>query len=498
MPRRWLIEPSEQEDDVRNTSAATGQPTGDAVDSGLDQLASQRPGRVLRAGQPGYDLARATWNLLVDQHPLAVVLAESAQDVAAAVQFAGSYDVPLAVQATGHGAIHPADGALLINTSRMDTVEVDPAARTAWVRAGARFETLTRAAEPHGLAPAAAQVSGLGVVGVCLGGGCGWLARRYGMAADAVRAIELVTLDGVTRRVDAEHEPELFWALCGGGGNFGVVTGLSVELFPVAGLVGGQLYFPGRMARQVMRIWRDLTRVAPDELTSQVALLNLPMYLPFMGLPEMAHGNETVAVGVCLVAPDSEALAGLDQRAAELLAPLRQLGPILDTVGPQTPAGMAGVAGMPVEPQHAWGHTAMFADLSNALFDTVLVHAGPGTASPLASITFRHLGGAIARRGGDFNALRHRDAEYLLHVMALSADGPPDEAMLLRTDEVAAAMQTWATGGVLPSFLGAGDDGPERVRAAYGAAHLARLARLKAAMDPGNLLRFNHNIPPAA
>ena len=483
---------------MRDTSAATGRAVGDTFDRGLDRLADPRPGRVLRPGDRGYDLGRATWNLLVDQHPAAVVLAESVADVVDAVRLAGAYGVPVAVQATGHGAVNPADGALLINTSRMNRVEVDTVGRTAWVDAGARFDTLTRTAERHGLAPAGAQSSRLGVVGICLGGGCGWLVRRYGMAADAVRAVELVTPDGVHRRVDDQHEVELFWALRGGGGNFGVVTGLSVDLFPVAGLVGGQLYYPGRMARPVMRTWRDLTRHAPDELTSQVALLNVPAHLPFMGMPELARGRETVAVGVCLVAPDPTALADLEERTDRLLAPLRRLGPLLDTVAPRTPSGLAGITGAPVGPQHAWGHTAMFAELSDLLFDTVLVHAGPGTASPLASVTFRHLGGAAARRRPGFNAIRHRDADYLLQVQAFSPDRPPDAATLLRTDEVAAAMQSWSTGGVLPTFLGVGDAGPDRVAAAYGPAYLDRLARLKTTLDPANLLRFNHNIPPAA
>ncbi|HEX5494593.1 MAG TPA: FAD-binding protein [Mycobacteriales bacterium] len=482
---------------MRETSTGSGPAISQAFGRELDRFAARRTGRVLRDGQPGYDLARATWNLLVDQHPAAVVLAESAADVAAAVRIASAHRVPLAVQATGHGVVCAADGALLINTSRMSAVEVDAAARRAWVRAGARFEALSRAAEPHGLAPAGAQSAGLGVVGVCLGGGCGWLSRRYGMAADAVRAIEVVTLDGVARRVDADHEPELFWALRGGGGNFGVVTGLSVDLFPVAGLVGGQLYYPGGLARQVLRTWRDLTRRAPDELTSQAALLNLPAYLPFMGMPELAHGSDIVAVGVCLVAPDRDALAGLGRRADDLLAPLRRLGPMLDTVAPRTPSGTAGIAGTPIGPQHAWGHSAMFAELPDALFDTVLVHAGPGTASPLASITFRHLGGAVARPGRGVNAVGHRDAGYLLHTLALSVDQPPDDAVLLRTDEVAAAMQTWSTGGVLPTFLGVRDAEPDRVRAAYGPVY-PELARLKAEVDPDNLLRFNHNIEPAA
>jgi len=481
---------------VRDTPV-TMPTAGDAFERGVDQLAESRPGRVLRPGDPGYDLGRATWNLLVDQHPAAVLLAESVTDVTEAVRLAGAHGVPVAVQATGHGAVSPADGALLINTSRMDQVRVDPVERTAWVAAGARFDVLTRAAERYDLAPAAAQSSRLGVVGVCLAGGCGWLVRRYGMAVDAVRAIEVVTPDGVHRHVDAEHETELFWALRGGGGNFGVVTGVSLDLFEVTGLVGGQLYYPGRLARQVMRTWRDLTRHAPDELTSQVALLNVPAHMPFMGMPELAHGRETVAVGVCLVAPDAAALADLERRADLLLAPLRQLGPMLDTVAPRTPSGLARIAGAPVGPQHAWGHTAMFEELSDLLFDTVLVHAGPGTGSPLASVTFRHLGGAVARRRPGFNAIRHRDAGYLLHVQAFSPERPPDAATLLRTDEVAAAMQSWSTGGVLPDFLGAGDTGPERVAAAYGPVHLDRLTRLKSAIDPTNLLRFNHNIPPA-
>ena len=244
---------------------------------GLDALRTAIAGQLFVPGEAGYDQARQAWNLAVDQRPAVVVEAGSAADVAQAVRFARAHGIRIAPQGTGHGAgpLEPLDGAMLLRTTRMRTVRIDPAARTARAEAGATWPDVTIPAAQHGLAALAGSSTTVGVTGYTLGGGLGWLARRYGLAANSVTAAELVTPDGDLVRADADHEPDLFWAVRGGGG-IGVVTALEMRLYPVGELYAGSLFFPIARAAEVLHAWRAWTGTVPDEVTSQGRLVRLP------------------------------------------------------------------------------------------------------------------------------------------------------------------------------------------------------------------------------
>ena len=299
----------------------------------LETLRTAVTGDVFAPGDHGYDEARRAWNLAADERPAVVVMAESAADVAQAVRFARSRGMRIAPQGTGHGAepLEPLQDAMLLRTVRMRGVRIDPAARTARAEAGALWQDVTVPAGEHGLAALAGSSPDVGVTGYTLGGGMGWLARRYGLAANSVTAAEIVTPDGRLRRADADHEPDLFWAVRGGGGSVGVVTALEMRLYPVRELYAGALFFPIQRAAEVLHAWRAWTGTVPDEVTSLGRILRLP---PLPEVPEPLRGRAFALVEAAYL---GDAAAG-----AELIRPLRRLGPrtrhLRDDPRPRAPA----------------------------------------------------------------------------------------------------------------------------------------------------------------
>lgn len=259
-----------------------------------EALDSSITGDVVAQGSPGYEDARRAWNLAADQRPAVVVLAESAADVGDAVRFARSHGMRVAPQSTGHGAmaLEPLDGQLLLKLSRMRRVDVDPTRRKLRVEAGAQWQDVTVPADEHGLAALAGSSPNVGVIGYTLGGGLGWLARRYGLAANSVTAVELVTADGRLARIDADHEPELFWAVRGGG-TVGVVTAMEMDLYPVREVYAGALFFPIARSAEVLQTWRAWTDTVPDEMTSIARILRLP---PLPDIPEHLRGQDFALV----------------------------------------------------------------------------------------------------------------------------------------------------------------------------------------------------------
>src|SRR5215831_10352523 len=263
---------------------------GDTTDDrDLEALQAATGGKVVVAGQAGYDQARQAWNLAVDERPRVVVVAQSASDAVKAVQFARAHGMRIAPQGTGHGAapLEPLDGVMLLRTTPMRQVGIDPATRTARAEAGAVWQDVTVPAAEHGLAALAGSSPNVGVTGYTLAGGLGWLARRHGLAANSVTAAELVTPGGDLVRTDAGHEPDLFWAVRGGGG-VGVVTALEMRLYPIPELYAGDLFFPIKRAAEVLDTWREWTATVPDEVTSLGHILRLP---PLPELPEPLRGR---------------------------------------------------------------------------------------------------------------------------------------------------------------------------------------------------------------
>ncbi|GAA3143991.1 FAD-binding oxidoreductase [Planomonospora alba] len=429
-------------------------------------------GPVFRPGEAGYDAERDGFQQAGRHRPDLVVAAAGADDVRAAVEYAAARDLPVAVQATGHGLAVTAEGGVLVATRAMADVRVDPGARTAWVAAGARWQRVIEEAARHGLAPLSGSSPHVGAVGYTLGGGLGLLARRYGYAADHVRAFEIVTADARVRRLVPGDE--LFGALLGGGGNFGVVTGMEIALVPVTRLYGGGLYFPA--SAEAVAAWRDWTRAVPDELTSAIGLIPFP---DVPAVPEPLRGRHVLHVRVAF---SGDAAAG-----ERLVAPLRAAGPLLrDTLRELPYTESASISDDPPF-AHAYAGTGVLLD---DLDPAAAFEAADPEAEPPCIVQVRHLGGALAAPSPTL--VGHRRARYALHVVT-PLDGRDPAAVRAAHRSLAGTLKGSGT------FLNFqyGPATAEQVRAAYEPDVYAELARLKAVHDPGNLFRFNHNIPPA-
>src|SRR5215471_15794703 len=348
---------------------------------GLEALRAAVAGRVFVPGEAGYDQARRAWNLVVDQRPAVVVEAGSAADVAEAVRFARAHGMRIAPQGTGHGAapLEPLGGAMLLRTTRMRNVSIDPAARIARAEAGAVWQDVIVQAAEHGLAGLAGSSPNVGVAGYTLGGGLGWLARRYGLAANSVTAAELVTPGGDLVRADAGHESDLFWAVRGGGGGVGVLTALEMRLYPVGELYAGALFFPIGRAAEVLHAWRAWTGTVPDEVSSQGRLVRLP---PAPQLPEPLRGRAFVKVeAACL---------GDAGTGAELTQPLRRLGPELDTFAAIPPSALGQLHMDPDQPVPFLGAGVFVSDFPAAAIDALVGLAGPDADTLLVSVEVGH------------------------------------------------------------------------------------------------------------
>ncbi|SCF45675.1 alpha/beta fold hydrolase [Micromonospora mirobrigensis] len=470
--------------DARTATAGSREPTPITAGA-VAELAAVATGPVLRPADEGYAAECAGYNLAVPHRPALVVGATNPADVQAAVRFAAAHDLPVAVLATGHSAL-PSAGAVLITTRRMNAVSIDAERRTARIGAGVRWQQVIDEAAKHGLAPLNGSAPTVGAVSYTLGGGLSPIGRTFGYAADHVRAIELVTADGELRRVTAESEPELFWALRGGKGNFGVVTALEFGLFPVARIYGGGLFFPGEFTAEVLRTWSSWTVGLPDEMTSSVALLQLP---PAPDVPEPLRGRFVVHVRMAYV--------GSAQEGARLVEPLRAIGPaLIDSVTEMPYAAIGSVHNDPPMPIPFSDRSTLLREFTPALADTIIELAGPASQSPLAMLEIRHLGGALDRRPEPANAVDTRGSAYLLYGVAI---GGPDQAEAAGEylTRLIADLGPWSTGRRFVNFFSAVDAAPEGVRTGYRPESYERLVAVKRRFDPRNLFRVNHNIPPA-
>jgi hypothetical protein len=448
----------------------------------LNALRAAIAGEVFVPGQAGYDQARAAWNLAVDQRPAVVVDAGSADDVVEAVRYARAHGTRVAPQGSGHGAgpLEPLDGAMLLRTSRMRRVSIDLGARTARAEAGAVWQDVTVPAAQHGLAALAGASPVVGVAGYTLGGGLGWLARRYGLAANSVTAAEMVTPDGNLVRADADHEPDLFWAVRGGGG-VGVVTTLEMALYPVGELYAGDLFFPIERAAEVLRAWREWTLAVPDEVTSQGHLLRLP---PLPQLPEPLRGRDFVMV--------EAAYLGDASSGAELIEPLRRLGPEQDTFA-MIPAPSLGQLNMdPDQPVPFGGDSALLADFPDDAIDALVAVAGSDTGSVLTSVEVRHLGGALARPAPGGGAQPTIDANYLM--VAVGITPTPDLAAVVRA-EAQAVKDALAPWHAAYDYYNA-EETPAPASAVLPPACYSRLQKIKAAYDPDQTIISAHPVAP--
>jgi FAD/FMN-containing dehydrogenase len=444
-------------------------------------------GAVFAPGDAGYDEARAIFNGSIDRHPALIAQARDADDVVAALRHARAHALPVAVRAGGHSGagFGLVDQGLVIDVRPIDHVEVDPERRVARCGAGVLWAQLDAATQAHGLAVTGGRDSTTGVAGLTLGSGSGWLERRYGLTADSLLGATVVTADGAVVHADAHEHPDLFWALRGGGGNFGVVCEFEFALHPVGPqIVGGFLIFEGARAAEVLAAYRDLMAVAPDELGG-CAVLQLAPPAPFV--PAALVGTPVLTLTVAAFAEPG--------RAHRLVEPLRALGPAVDTVGPMEYVALQSMLdpGHPHGVRNRWD--AMFLDELPGPAVEAAVAAGAAIPSPLTVILLQPLGGAYARVPEGETALAHRDAAWAVHALSLWTDPADDEANLAWTAQTLAGLRPYGHGAAHPNYVS--DDRQERVRSFYGDETYERLVAVKDRWDPENVFSSNQNIRPS-
>ena len=437
-------------------------------------------GDVVAPADSGWDTARQAWNLAADQRPALVVAPVDATDVATVIEFARSRGLRVAAQGTGHNAsaIPSLDDTILLSTRRMRGVEIDAEARIARVEAGTLAADVCEAATEAGLFPLTGSSPDIGVVGYTLAGGLSWLGRKHGLAANHVTAIEVVTPDGVLRRATASEDPELFWALRGGGGSFGVVTALEYGLLPHGELYGGMFLWPFERHAEVLAAWHGLTGDAPDELTTWFRLLHLP---PMEELPPFLRGRSVVVIDGMFAGDIAEGEAAVDA--------LRRLDPEMDTWGPMTAAA---VSHLHMDPEQPVPYTSTAMLLGELDADALQAFAGalqPG--SPLLFGELRHLGGALARAPEGAGALGALPGHFSLLGLAILADPTAAPAIDEALHALRSAMAGYDTGRALSSFT----ERPVDTATLFAREDYERLQAVRADVDPDGLMAAAHPIP---
>ncbi|MFE2341175.1 FAD-binding oxidoreductase [Streptomyces sp. NPDC059431] len=445
----------------------------------VPQLREAVSGQVLVPGDAGYEKARTVYLGGMDQQPAAIVQPSDAADVARIVTFARENDLPLAVKGGGHSMFCLVDGGLVLDVSSLRGLEIDPEARTAWADAGLTAGEYTNAAAEHGLVTGFGDTGSVGLGGIAVGGGVGYLVRKYGLTIDDLLAAEVVTADGEIRRVDADNEPDLFWAIRGGGGNFGVVTKLKFRMHELTTVLGGLLVLPG--TAEVIAGFVANAQEAPEELSTILNIMPAHI-LPFV--PEEFHGTQ-VAMAMMVYAGEGEA-------AEQALAPFRALAtPIADMIAPIPFTGV-------YPPEDDFHPVAAARNLFVDSFDAedaavVLDRIGASTAM-VPAVQVRVLGGAMARVSADATAFAHRDRAVMINVAAMYGDPSEAEVHTRWADELTTTLQK-GVGGVYVNFLA--DDSTARIHEAYPEQTWNRLRAIKRTYDPANVFRVNNNIPPA-
>lgn len=440
------------------------------------RFAAALEGTVVRPSDASYDAQRRVWNGLVDKHPLLIARCTGAEDVVRSIGFARRHGLPLSVRGGGHHAagFAVADGGLMVDLAGMKRVRLG-GARTVVVGPGITAGELHRETQESGLMLPTGTVSTVGVGGLTLGGGEGWLTSRYGLTCDNLLSAEVVTGDGAVVRANPDEHDDLFWALRGGGGNFGVVTSFEFRVHELTEVVAGSLVYPLGKAPEVLRAWRDaIHKGLPDELSSFVLFFQAP--------------EPMVSINVCYLGPLED--------AAEVLQPLQAAGrPLADTIRSMSPLDLHTMhdAGSPAGPRRYWRSHYLAAIPDDAM--SSVVESYSGVTSPQSVSLLWHLHGAFKAFGADDTAYPHRDANYMFAVVSQWSEAVEDDRHVAWARSVWEAVRPFATGGSYSNFTS--DVGVESVARAFRH-NLARLGRIKRRYDPDNFFRFNLNIPPAA
>jgi FAD/FMN-containing dehydrogenase len=444
-------------------------------------------GEVVLPGEPGYEQMRKVWNGMIDRRPAMILGCRGTSDVIKAVRFAHDHELPVSVKGGGHNVAGNAvcEGGLMIDLSSMKSVRVDPVRQTARAEPGATWRQFDLETQGFGLATTGGLVSSTGIAGFTLGGGIGWLVRKYGLALDNLTSVDIVTARGEIVTASMSENTDLFWGVRGGGGNFGIVTSFEYQLHPIGPVIlGGLIAYKAEDGRELLRFYREYAKQAPDELTMLAVYLTAPP-LPF--LPKEVHGTHLVAIALCY--------CGEVEEGQRVLAPLRKFGkPVADVVQPmpytvlQSLLDEAAPAGI----QNYWKSTYI-TDLSDAAIDIVLSH-GKTITSPLSAIHVHQLGGAVRKIGDDATAFSHRDAPFLLNIVSGWENPAENDKHMKWTRDFFASLQRFSSGAYV-NFLG--EEGADRVKEAYGQEKYGKLVALKDKYDPMNFFHFNQNIRPA-
>jgi FAD/FMN-containing dehydrogenase len=446
-------------------------------------LAEVMTGTVVVEGDPGWDAARTGFNLAIDQSPAAVAFPANEQDVVAVVRYANEQGLRVAPQATGHnpGPLGDLSDAILLSVSQMIDVSIDAAARRVRVGAGAKWEIVAPQLSELGLAGLHGSSPDVGIAGYSLGGGMGWLARKYGLQTNSVTAIELVTADGRLLRADASNEPDLFWALRGGGGNFGVVTAIEFSVYPLTELYAGVMFFPFERAGEVLHAWTEMLPSLPDELMTWASLLHFP---DTPDVPEPVRGGSFTVVYA--------AFLGDEAAGRELLRPVADLGPVMDTRDMVPPIVLGDMAMDPPDPlPYALGHD-LLDDLPADALDDLLAVAGPGSDAPLALVQLRHMGGALARKEPHAGARATLPGNISMLALGVVEGDESAAAVDAAIQSVKRALEQHRAGDY-PNFV----EEPTDASSFFDEETWARLREVKALYDPTDVFKGNHHVPPA-
>jgi len=443
----------------------------------LRDFSTRFHGDIIRPDSTDYDAARSVWNGMIDRRPACIARCKTVANVQAAIRFGRDNDLPIAIRGGGHnvGGLAVVDEGLVIDLGGMRDVSVNPATRTASVGGGATWADFDKAAAAHGLATTGGVISTTGVAGLTLGGGLGWLMRSYGMACDNLAGADVVTAEGQLLHASATDNPDLFWALRGGG-NFGVVTTLEFNLHPVSTIFGGMLLYPLARARDVYKLMRAVTQSAPDALMIVTAMLHSPEGVPVVGIAMCYNGSL--------------------EDAERAIKPIRDFGaPIAGEVGLMPYAAVQQMLdeGFPKGLQVHW-RSEFLADLSDELIDA-MVAAYETVPSPLSAMLIEQFGGAVQRVPRDAMAYDQRDAGYNVVIISRWADPSEADRNVAWARSTSEAVRRFTNGHVYVNYIDQGE-GTDRVRAAFGPDKFARLAAIKKTYDPGNVFRMNQNIPP--
>ena len=450
------------------------------TDEQIDSFQATLRGPLLRPGDEDYDEARTIWNAMIDKRPQLIVRCAGVADIINAVNFARAHDLLVAVRGGGHNVAGNAvcDDGLMIDLSPMNSIHVDPTTRTARAEGGATWADFDHEAQAFGLATTGGVIPSTGIAGLTLGGGIGWLMGSYGLSCDNLLSVDIVTADGQLLKASATENPDLFWGVRGGGGNFGVVTSFEYQLHPVSQVLGGMVIHPLENAREVLRFYREFTQTAPDELAAFAALLTSP------------DGAPVVAIIICY--------NGSLETGEEVLQPLRTFGsPLADVIGPMPYSAQQNllVDGFPSGLQNYW-KSNFLADLSDDAIETIIKQF-TAVPSPTSAIAIEHINGAVTRVAEDATAFNHRQAPYNLLIVGIWPEPSGTDAHIQWVRSTWDAIQRFSSGGVYVNYLGqTEDEGAERIQEAYGVTKYERLLELKKRYDPTNLFRLNQNINP--